>query len=58
MIVHHQKMQLLAACFFVYRRNKHTARIDAHHRARRQIGNSDARFANKLFRLIKRVDAA
>ena len=53
-----QQMQLLCALFMMHSTQQHTAGLDAHHLARRQIYNGDQGLAQKLFRLIEGMDTA
>lgn len=55
--IDHQQVQLLLAFLLVDGGEEHAAGINAHHRARRQVGDGDERLADQLFRLIERVDA-
>jgi len=51
-------MKLFLAVFVVNGREQHAAGVDAHHRARRQIGDSDAGLADQLLRLVILMNAA
>ena len=51
-------MELFLAVFVMHGGNEHTAGIDAHHRARREVRDGDAGLADQLLRLIVVVDAA
>ena len=50
-------MELFLAVFVMHGRDQHTAGINAHHGAGRQVRGSDAGLSNQLFRLIILVDA-
>ena len=50
--IDHQQVKLFFAVFLVHGGDEHAAGVDAHHRARRQVGDGDARLADQLFRLI------
>ena len=56
--VYHKQMKLFFFAFLMNGTNQHTAGIDAHHLARRQIGDGDAGLSNELFRLIIGVNSA
>ena len=58
MRIDHQQMQLFLAVFLMHGGDQHTAGVDAHHGARRQIRDSDAGLAHQLLRLVILVDAA
>ena len=58
MVIHHQKVQFFCAFFLVYRRQQHTAGVNAHHRSRRQIGNRNQRFPQQFFRLVEGTNTA
>ena len=58
MRINHQKMKLLLFAFLMNGGDEHTARIDTHHLARRQIRDGDAGLADELFRLIISMDTA
>ena len=58
MIIQHQQMELLLALFGMNRRDQHAAGLNAHHRARRQVGDGQQGLADQLFRLIISMDAA
>ena len=51
-------MELFLAVFVVNGRDQHAAGVDAHHRTRRQIGDSDAGLADQLLRLVILMNAA
>ena len=51
-------MQSFLAVFVVDGGDQHTAGINTHHRARREIRDGDAGLAHKLLRLIILVNAA
>ena len=57
-VVYHQKIQSFLAVLLVYRRDQHTAGINAHHLPRRQVYNSDTGLAHQLFRFIIIMDSA
>ena len=50
--IHHQQMELFLAVFVMDGGDEHTAGVNAHHRAGREVGDSDAGLANQLLRLI------
>ena len=45
-------MQLFFAVFVMHGRDEHTAGINAHHRAGRQVRDGDAGLSNQFLRLI------
>ena len=51
-------MELFLAVFVMHGGDQHTAGINAHHRAGRQVRNGDAGLSNQLFRLIILVNSA
>ena len=57
-VIHHQQVQLFLTVLVVDGGNQHAAGINAHHRARRQIGDGDAGLADQLFRRIVVVNTA
>lgn len=57
MRVYHEQMQLFFVSLVMYGGDKHTAGFNAHHRSRREVDDSDAGLADKLFRLIVRVNS-
>ena len=50
-------MQLFLAVFVMHGGDEHTLRGNTHHRARREVRDGDAGFANQFFRLIILMDA-
>ena len=58
MVIYHKEMKLFFAFFFVYCTEKHTARVNAHHRSRWKICDSDKSLSNQFFRLIISVNTA
>ena len=60
-IIDHKHVQtlfgLLANGFFVHGADNHAAGFDAHHLARRQIGDGDKRTAHQILRLVIRMDS-
>ena len=56
--IHHQQMELFFAVFVMHGGDQHTAGVDTHHRAGRQVRNGDAGLSNQLFRLIILVNSA
>ena len=58
MVIYHQKMELFFAFLVVYRTNQHTAGVNAHHRSRRKIGNSDTGLTDQFLRLVIGVNTA
>ena len=58
MVINHQEVQFFFAFFTVDSRNQHTAGFNAHHCARRQVGNCNQGFADKGFRFIESTDTA
>ena len=52
MRINHQQMQLFFTVFVMHGGDEHTAGINAHHRAGRQVRDSDAGLSNQLLRLI------
>ena len=57
MVIYHKQMELFFAVFMMHGGDEHTAGIDTHHRARREVRDSDAGLAYQLLRLIILVDA-
>ena len=57
-VVHHQQVQLFLTVLVMDGGNQHAAGINAHHRARRQVGDGDAGLADQLFRRIVVVNTA
>ena len=55
--VYHEQMQLFFLSLMMYGGDKHTAGFNAHHRSRREVCYGYAGLADKLFRLIVRVNA-
>ena len=53
-----QQVELFFAFLGVERGEKHAAAVDAHHAARRQVGDGDESLADELFGLVEGVDAA
>ena len=51
-------MQLFFAVFVMHGGDEHTAGVDTHHRARREVRDSDAGLSNQFFRLIILVNTA
>lgn len=51
-------MELFFAVFVMHGGDQHTAGINAHHRAGRQVRNGDAGLADELFRFIILVNSA
>ena len=51
-VIYHQQVQLFLTVLVVDGGNQHAAGINAHHRARRQVGDGDAGLADQLFRRI------
>ena len=58
LFINHQQVELLLALLLVDGGKEHTAGIDTHHRARRQVGDGDAGLADQLFRHIVVVNTA
>ena len=58
MRIDHQQMQLFLAVFVMDGRDEHTAGVDAHHGAGREIGDGDADLAHQFLRLIILMNAA
>ena len=52
MRINHQQMELFFAVFVMHGGDEHAAGIDTHHRARREVRDSDAGLSNQFFRLI------
>ena len=50
-------MQSFLAVFVMHGRDEHTTGIDTHHRARREVRDSDARFSDQFLRLVVIVNA-
>ena len=57
LFINHQQVELLLALLLVDGGKEHTAGIDTHHRARRQVGDGNQRLADQFFRLIERMNA-
>ena len=57
-VVHHQEVQAFLTFLVVDGADDHAAGVDAHHGARRQVGDGDERLAHQRFRLVVLVDAA
>ena len=57
MRVEHEQMQLLLITIVMHGGDNHTAGVDTHHRARREIDYRDAGLADKLLRLVVCVDS-
>ena len=57
-VIHHEKMKLFLPVALVDGREQHTAGLNAHHGARRQIRDCNQGLSNQLFRLVVGVDAA
>ena len=51
-------MQFFFAVFVMHGGDEHTAGIDTHHGAGRQVGDCDAGLSNQFFRLIILVNSA
>ena len=58
MVINHQKMKLFFAFFFMDSTEEHTARVNAHHSARRKICDSNKSLSNQFLRLIKAMNTA
>ena len=58
MVIHHQQMEPLLPFLRVHCTDQHTAGIDPHHGARRQVGDSYAGLADQFVRLVILVYAA
>ncbi len=56
-IVDHEQVQAFFALHLMDRREQHAARVDAHHRARRQVHDGDERLADELFGFVVHVNA-
>ena len=52
MVIYHKQMELFFAVFMMHGGDEHTAGIDTHHRARREVRDSDAGLAYQLLRLV------
>ena len=57
-VIYHQKMKLFFAFFFMNSTEEHTARVNAHHRSRWKICDSNKSLSNQFFRLIKAMNTA
>ena len=57
MVIYHKQMELFFAVFMMHGGDEHTAGIDTHHRARREVRDSDAGLAYQLLRLIILVNS-